>query len=68
MFNLDRTEFGKDIGASKEMEIEEFRKKCTIKSYEDFSSYIEKISLGEKMFFGRGNHYILQKLQNNKRN
>ena len=38
MFNLERTEFGKDIGASKEMKIEEFRKKCTIKSYEDFSS------------------------------
>ena len=48
MFNLVRTEFGKDVGAFEEIEIEEFRKKCSIKSYEDFSSYIKKISLGEK--------------------
>ncbi len=48
MFGLTKTEFGKDIGVNKEVGVEGFREKCTIKSYEDFSSYIKKISFGEK--------------------
>lgn len=48
MRKLPKTSFGKNIGAKKNMTINEFRKVSPINSYENISNYIEKIANGEK--------------------
>ena len=45
---LTQTEFGKSIGAKKNLTLDEFREISTINSYEDISPFIERIAIGEE--------------------
>tara|TARA_B100001741_G_C16345435_1_gene501520 strand:- start:35 stop:412 length:378 start_codon:yes stop_codon:yes gene_type:complete len=56
-----KTEFGRDHNFSIIKNYEDFKNQVPIRDYEGLKPYVDKVVKGEKIYFGLGNPFILQK-------
>ena len=61
IISAKNTKFGKDHKFNKIKTYQDFKKRVDIRDYEQKKVYIDRIKKERKMFYGKVNHYILQK-------